>query len=195
MNEKNLKFLVLLIPFVALLCVTDVYSTGNRYGQVFRKVHLDYHLNPWVRGAAAAVTLQEARRQVRLLRQAGVQAVEIFAYDHFGHAFYPSEVVPRHPDLTQDYFGNMSRAARDLGLKVIARKPLQVEVNLMRSEKGYLVSLANSAIQNNLASSSMQRNCLRPRTFMYVCASKMESLKSSCSPKGLPWTSNTRVAS
>lgn len=30
---------------------------------------------------------------------------------------------------------------------LVVRKPLQVEVNLMRNEKGYLVSLANSAIQ------------------------------------------------
>ena len=108
-----------LVFLLAVLALPGA-AADNWYGAHFRKLHLDYHLNPWIRDAAASVTLDEARRQMRLMKEAGVESVEFFAYDHFGNAFYPSDVMPRHPNLRQDYFGNMRQAARENGIHAVA---------------------------------------------------------------------------
>jgi len=109
----------LIATTVCLLILVASCAAASWYSEVFRKVHLDYHLNPWIRDAAAAVTLEEARRQMRMMKEAGVEAVEFFAYDHFGHAFYPSKIVRPHPSLRNDYYGNMRQAAREEGLRAI----------------------------------------------------------------------------
>jgi hypothetical protein len=108
-----------LVFLLAVLALPGA-AADNWYGAHFRKLHLDYHLNPWIRDAAASMTLDEARRQMRMMKDAGVESVEFFAYDHFGNAFYPSDVVTRHPSLRQDYFGNMRRAARENGIRAVA---------------------------------------------------------------------------
>lgn len=92
----------------------------NWYGETVRKLHLDYHQPPWMTGVAEAVTAAEARRQARLFRDAGVQAVEVFAHDHHGFCFFPTRVGFAHPGLAQDYTGRMATALRAEGLRTIA---------------------------------------------------------------------------
>lgn len=106
--------------FLFVVLALSGAAADNWYGERFRKLHLDYHLNPWVRDAAASLTLEEARRQMRMFKDAGVESVEFFAYDHFGAAFYPSDVVRPHPSLRNDYFGNMRQAARENGIRAVA---------------------------------------------------------------------------
>ncbi|MCC3373242.1 alpha-L-fucosidase [Cohnella sp. REN36] len=88
-------------------------------GEVYRKLHLDYHQPPWMEGVAEAFTADEARRQAEMFRMAGVEAVSFFAYDHYGYAFYPSEIAPVHPGMTNDYTGLMSQALKAEGIRTI----------------------------------------------------------------------------
>ncbi|OPA74024.1 hypothetical protein BVG16_25025 [Paenibacillus selenitireducens] len=92
---------------------------GNWIGRTFRKLHLDYHQPAWMEGVAGAFTLEEARKQAGMFKEAGIEAVEFFAYDHYGHAFYPSRIAPVHPNLKSDYTGLMSRALKEAGIRTI----------------------------------------------------------------------------
>lgn len=93
----------------------------NWYGSVFRKLHLDYHQPPWMTGVAAAVTPAVARQQARMIRDSGVEAVEVFVHDHYGHCFFlPAGVGLAHPGLEQDYVQHMLDALRAEGLRAMA---------------------------------------------------------------------------
>ncbi|WP_438347703.1 beta-galactosidase trimerization domain-containing protein [Paenibacillus sp. FA6] len=92
---------------------------GNWIGSTFRKLHLDYHQPAWMEGVASAFTEEEARKQAAMFKDTGIEAVEFFAYDHYGHAFYPSEIAPVHPNLKSDYTGLMSRALKEVGIRTI----------------------------------------------------------------------------
>ena len=124
---------------IFILLLTPSLAGHNWYGDTFRKVHLDYHLNPWIADAAEAVSLEQARSQMAMFKRSGVQAIEVFAYDHFGQAFYPSNTVPRHPNLVQDYFGNMRQAAREAGIKVIAYVNVFGSVHLFEKHPDWYV--------------------------------------------------------
>jgi hypothetical protein len=71
-------------------------------------------------GVAGTVTPDGARRQARMFREAGVQAVEVFALDHHGLCFFPAERGITHPGLAQDYTGHMVAALRAEGIRTIA---------------------------------------------------------------------------
>ena len=107
-------------------------STSNWYGEIVRKLHLDYHQPPWMTGVAAAVTAEEARRQARMFREAGVRAVELFAHDHHGFCFFPTAdaVGVAHPGLVEDYTGRMVAALRAEGLRTIAYMNVFTNVRL-----------------------------------------------------------------
>lgn len=92
---------------------------GNWLETTFRKLHLDYHQPPWMERVADAFSIEEARSQALRFKSAGVEAVEFFAYDHYGHAFYPSEIAIVHPNLCADYTGLMSEALKEQGIKTI----------------------------------------------------------------------------
>ena len=104
-----------------------------------RLLHLDYHQPPWMRGVAAAVDEGEAARQARMFRDAGVEAVEIFAYDHYGQCFYPSEVGVVHPGLAADYTGLMARALKADGLKVILYLNVFTSVHLFARHPDWFI--------------------------------------------------------
>lgn len=92
-------------------------APSNRYGEIVRKHWLDWHLNDWIKNVAAAV---EADAQVQMFVDAGIQAVGCFCKDHYGNCFYPTDVGHRHPNLSRDYVGEMTRALKARGLMAIA---------------------------------------------------------------------------
>jgi hypothetical protein len=98
--------------------------TTNWYGSTLRKLHLDYHQPPWMTGVAEAFTPETARQQAMLFRDAGVQAVEFFTYDHHAFCFFASQagvqVGKTHPGLTQSYTEHMANALHDEGIRTIA---------------------------------------------------------------------------
>jgi hypothetical protein len=98
--------------------------TTNWYGSTIRKLHLDYHQPPWMTGVAGDFTPDLARKQARLIRDAGVDAVEFFTYDHHGFNFFLPQpgvqVGKTHPGLANSYTEHLSKALHDEGLRTIA---------------------------------------------------------------------------
>jgi len=117
-----------------------VALSDNWYGSVFRKLHLDYHQPPWMPGIAAALTPQVARRQARMFRASGVQAVEIFVHDHHGHCFFPAEGYGMtHPGLAQNYVQHMVDALRAEGLRTIAYMNVFTNIHLKEEHPDWIL--------------------------------------------------------
>ena len=55
----------------------------------------------------------------------GVQALMLYSQDHWGYAFYTSDVGVRHPRLADDFFGTEVRLAREEGMSAICYYSLQ----------------------------------------------------------------------
>lgn len=117
--------------------------TTNWYGLTLRKLHLDYHQPPWMTGVAETVTLEQARQQARLFREAGVQAVEFFTYDHHGFCFFtPQESEPvgqTHPGLAQSYTDHMARALHEEGIRTIAYINVYGNIHLWQQHPDWYV--------------------------------------------------------
>ena len=58
-------------------------------------------------------------------RDAGAESMMFYAQDHWGYAFYPSDVAVRHPHLENDFFGQEVALARKLGMSVVCYYSLQ----------------------------------------------------------------------
>lgn len=71
----------------------------------------DFHIN--VEGALKAA------------RDAGAESMMFYSQDHWGYAFYPSDVGVRHPHLENDFFGKEVEIARKLGMSVVCYYSLQ----------------------------------------------------------------------
>jgi hypothetical protein len=118
-------------------------TATNWYGTLPRKLHLDYHQPPWMRGVAGAFTPQEAQRQARMFREAGVQLVEFFTYDHHGFNFFTSEagvdVGKLHPGLEEDYAGHMVEALRAEGIRTMAYINVYGNIHLSQQHPDWYV--------------------------------------------------------
>jgi hypothetical protein len=118
----------------------------NWYASTVRKLHLDYHQPGWMTGVAARLTPEEARRQARMFREAGVQAVEFFTYDHQGFCFFEKRADPplglTHPGLAQSYTDHLARALHDEGLRTIAYLNVYGNVHLRGQHPDWFVRTA-----------------------------------------------------
>jgi hypothetical protein len=111
---------------------------SNWINSTFRKLHLDYHQPTWMKAVASGFTEEEAQSQAAMFKEAGIEAVEFFAYDHYGHAFYPSDIAPVHPGLNNDYTGLMSRALKDVGIRTIVYLNAFTSVHLHKEHPEWL---------------------------------------------------------
>ncbi|MFC3748236.1 beta-galactosidase trimerization domain-containing protein [Paenibacillus sp. GCM10012306] len=119
---------------------------SNWINTTFRKLHLDYHQPEWMKAVAGGFTEEEARRQAAMFKEAGIQAVEFFAYDHYGHTFYPSDIAPTHPGLRNDYTGLMSRALKDAGIRPILYLNAFTSVHLQKDHPEWLRVLEDGTL-------------------------------------------------
>ncbi len=58
-------------------------------------------------------------------RDAGAESMMFYSQDHWGYAFYSSDVAVRHPHLQGDLFGTEVALARKLGMSVVCYYSLQ----------------------------------------------------------------------
>jgi hypothetical protein len=58
-------------------------------------------------------------------RDAGAESMMFYSQDHWGYAFYQSDVAVRHPHLKGDFFGEEVKIARKMGLSVVCYFSLQ----------------------------------------------------------------------
>ena len=58
-------------------------------------------------------------------RDAGAESMMFYSQDHWGYAFYQSDVAVRHPHLKEDFFGEEVKITRKLGMSVVCYFSLQ----------------------------------------------------------------------
>lgn len=82
-----------------------------------KMIHLDFHMPEFPKDA---INSFDAQKLVAQLKQAKVDAVAIFAKDHFGMSFYDTEVGHKHQGLKQhDFLGETIAEAHKQGIKVL----------------------------------------------------------------------------
>jgi hypothetical protein len=62
---------------------------------------------------------------LKAARDSGAESMMFYSQDHWGHAFYPSDVAVRHPRLKNDFFGDEVAIARKLGMSIVCYYSLQ----------------------------------------------------------------------
>ena len=62
---------------------------------------------------------------VKAARDAGAESMMFYSQDHWGYAFYQSDVAVRHPALNEDVFGKQVELARKHGMSVVCYYSLQ----------------------------------------------------------------------
>ena len=72
-----------------------------------------------------------------LTRAAGAETVLLYAQDHWGYAFYTSEVGVRHPNLNRDFFGAEVSLAAQNGMSAICYYSLQFNTQIVLSHPDY----------------------------------------------------------
>jgi len=81
--------------------------------KTYRKIHLDFHTHPEIRGVCQDF---DPDRFAGTLADAGVDDVVLFAKDHYGHAFFRSEVNAVHPHLETEFLPLAADACRRRGI-------------------------------------------------------------------------------
>jgi hypothetical protein len=82
----------------------------------FRELHLDAHFSQ----IAAPYENFDAERAADLLKAAGFQMVSFFAVCNAGYSYFPTRLGVVHPGLKRDYTGEMARALKKRGIRVMA---------------------------------------------------------------------------
>jgi len=90
---------------------------GIFHAKHLRKVHLDFHIPDWLDESAADY---DAAKNVRLLRQSGVNALTLSAYCHNGNCLFPSKVGHVHKGMKGDYFGDHLEQCNEAGILTLA---------------------------------------------------------------------------
>ncbi|MBI3666960.1 MAG: hypothetical protein HY236_12205 [Acidobacteria bacterium] len=62
---------------------------------------------------------------LKAARDAGAESIMFYSQDHWGHAYYPSDVAVRHSNLPGDFFGQEIAIARKLGMSIVCYYSLQ----------------------------------------------------------------------
>ncbi len=81
----------------------------------FRHIHLDFHTSPAITGVGENFNAEEF---ARVLKEASVNSITIFAKCHHGMSYYPTKVGVRHPNLKTDLVGGMIEACHRQGIRV-----------------------------------------------------------------------------
>ncbi|HEY3454159.1 MAG TPA: alpha-amylase family protein [Bryobacteraceae bacterium] len=110
MTRRELLSGAVALPFVPAIPGTNWLS------DVYRELHLDAHFGQ-------LQTIYEgfdAESAAGILKKAGFQMVSCFAVCGAGYSYYPTKIGVRHPALKRDFTGEMSRALKKRGIRVLA---------------------------------------------------------------------------
>ncbi len=80
----------------------------------FRQVHLDFHTSPLIPDVGASF---DPDAFARMLKDAAVNSVTVFARCHHGLCYYPTQVATPHPSLKRDLLGEMIDACHRQGIQ------------------------------------------------------------------------------
>ena len=87
--------------------------------KTYRSMEWEFHTPP---EEGFTINLKAA---MAAAHDSGAQALMLYTQDHWGYAFYNTDVGVRHPRLTNDFFGEEVRLAREQGISAIAYYSLQ----------------------------------------------------------------------
>jgi hypothetical protein len=87
--------------------------------KTYRMMEWEFHTPP---EGKFEIDLEAA---LKAARDAGAESMLFYTQDHWGYAFYPTDVGVRHPNLKSDLFGTEVALARKLGMSVVAYFSLQ----------------------------------------------------------------------
>jgi hypothetical protein len=120
----------LLAPIILSSSVTagelprNAVGTGKKVGTVppnktYRMMEWECHTPP---EGNFDINLESA---LKAARDAGAESMMFYSQDHWGHAFYQSDLAVRHPHLKGDFFGTEVSIARKLGMSIVCYYSLQ----------------------------------------------------------------------
>jgi hypothetical protein len=81
-----------------------------------KTIHLDFHMPEFPQGAMKNF---DAEQLANNLSSAGVEAVFVFAKDHFGLSFYNTQIGHKHKGLDGDLLGELTEAAHKRNIRVL----------------------------------------------------------------------------
>jgi hypothetical protein len=89
----------------------------------FRQIHLDFHTGPWITDVGSEFDAQEF---ARMMKDAHVNSVTVFAKCHHGHLYYNTKHPARHPGLKKnlDLLAGQVEALHRVGI----RAPIYISV-------------------------------------------------------------------
>ena len=99
------------------------------YRNAYRKIHFDYHTPPEVCVVGRNL---DPESFVKKLAEIGCQSFNFFAKDVFGNCYWDTKVGNKHPYLDRDLLGEVVRAAKRYGLRVIAYYNVQDLINAQK---------------------------------------------------------------
>jgi hypothetical protein len=88
-------------------------------GKTYRTMEWEFHTPP---EEHFNINLDGA---MRAARDAGAEAMMLYTQDHWGYAYYLSDVAVRHPHLDRDVFGTEVQLARQIGMSITSYYSLQ----------------------------------------------------------------------
>jgi hypothetical protein len=94
----------------------DTFGTKERFMETipYRQIHMDFHTSPLIPAVGAEFRADEF---ARVLREARVQSINLFAKCHHGMYYYPTRIGTMHPSLRFDLLGAQVQACRDAGIR------------------------------------------------------------------------------
>jgi len=81
----------------------------------FRQVHLDFHTSPLIERVGEDF---DPEKFVKVLKEAHINSITVFAKCHHGMSYYPTKVGKMHPHLKRDLLGEMIRVCHREGIRV-----------------------------------------------------------------------------
>ena len=114
------------VPLKKALVAADPASAQSQAGSKIVSPNKTYRMMEW-----ECHTPPEGNFDINLepalaaARDAGAESMMFYSQDHWGYAFYESDVAVRHPHLKGDFFGQEVKIARKLGMSVVCYYSLQ----------------------------------------------------------------------
>jgi hypothetical protein len=87
------------------------------FGNRLHHLHLDFHTPEY---PARAIKAFDAKATIATIADAGINAVKVFAKDHYGNSYYNTAIGHKHAGLKEDMLGDMVREAKQRDIAVIA---------------------------------------------------------------------------
>lgn len=123
-----------------------------------RTVHFDFHTMPKVDDVGSDFN---GKKFARMLKDAHVGSVTVFAKCNIGFAYYPTEAGIRHPGLRRDLLGEMVEACKKEGIMVLAYFNAGLDHECAIRHRDWCVLPADGTIyKENRLNSFFRKMCL-----------------------------------